>query len=263
MVYFVCYPVGYSCKNIVWYLCPIGCHEVVCCYSSDSYKVVIGSVVAHYAYCLDVRENCKELAQAAFNSAFLDLVTENGVCFLQHLYLILCYLTDYSYTKSWAWERLTPYKLLWYAELFADFSYLIFEEVAKRFYNAVKVDVLRHFHLIVVSFYCGSVALSAFDSVRVDSTLCEKSAVCFFSDLIPEYLIELCSDSLSLFLWICYAFELFKELLLTVYSYKSHIEKSCESFLNKVALVFSHKALIYEHAGELFTHCTADKSCGN
>ena len=190
-------------------------------------------------------------------------VAQNGVCFLQHLYLILCYLTDYSYAKSWAWERLTPYKLLWYAELFADFSYLVFEKVAQWLYNAVKVDVLRHFHLIVVSFYCGSVALSAFDTVRVDSTLCEKAAVCLFSDLIPEYLIELCSDSLSLFLWICYAFELFKELLLTVYSYKSHIEKSCESFLNKVALVFSHKALIYEHAGELFAHCTADKSCGN
>ena len=89
MVYFVCYPVGYPCEDVIWYLCPIGCHKVVCCYGPDSYKVVIGSVVAHYAYCLYVRQNCKELAQAALKSAFLDLVTENGVCFLQYLYLYL------------------------------------------------------------------------------------------------------------------------------------------------------------------------------
>ena len=152
---------------------------------------------------------------------------------------------------------------------FAYFSYLVLKEVAERLNNAVELDILRSLDLIVMSFnysraaLTALVAFTAFDTVGVNSALSEKASVSFLTDFIPEYLIELRADNLAFLLGVGNTPEFFQELLLTVYSYEIHIEKSGEGFLYEIAFVLSHESLIDENAGELFSDCAAEESCRN
>ena len=220
-------------------------------------------MVTHNADSLYIRENCEELLEFAFDAALFNLITEYSVRFLKDLYFFFCYLTNDSYAKSRTREWLSPYEFMRNAELFTDLTDFILEKITERFDNSVKCDILRHLNHVVVCLYSSSaalaagIALAAFDTVRINSALCKESAFCFFTYLVPEYLVEFGTDYLSLLLRISYSLKFFKELLLTVYSYKIHIEKTGKCFLNEVTLVLSHKSLIDKYAGELFADCTA------
>ena len=156
---------------------------------------------------------------------------------------------------------------MWYAKLFADCSYLVLEEVAERLDSACELDIIGHFYHIVVSLDNSSAAVTCLiasarlDTVRVDSSLCEEAVCALLSYLIPENVVELGTDNLTLLLGICNALESRKELVLAVYADKVHIKELSEGLLDEVALVLAHESLIYENAGELLAYCAAEKSC--
>ena len=83
------------------------------------------------------------------------------------------------------------------------------------------------------------------------------------SYLVPENIIELRTYYLSLLLGIGNSPESTEKPVLAVHTDKVHIKKLCKGLLNKVTLVLAHESLIHEHAGELLSHSTAEKSCCN
>ena len=114
-----------------------------------------------------------------------------------------------------------------------------------------------------MSFYLIRVALARFNAVGIDSPLSKESAVGFFSDFIPEHVIELGADDMSLLLGVSDTLELADKLVTAVDADKVHIKKRREGVFYKVSLVLAHKSLVNENTGELSSDSLTEKSRGN
>ena len=94
------------------------------------------------------------------------------------------------------------------------------------------------------------VAAAGLDDIRVDSSLNEIIDSAYFLGFLLENSDELLTYDLALGLRLAHASELAHELLFCIDTNKVYIPVP-ESCLDLVALVFAHKAVIYEDAGEL------------
>ena len=263
MFYFVDDAVGNSAQDFVGDFCPVGCHKIIGCDGTESDEFVICSCVTHNAYGFNTWEDCEELAHFICVTALIHFITKNCIGFLKNTNLFGCNFTDYTHTESRTRERLTPYEVVRKSKLLTYYSYLILEKVFKRFNYTCKVNIFRDTNLVMMCFdFCG-IAFTAFDTVGINCTLCKVTLAVAFTDFVPEHLIKFCADDVALFFGFFNTFKLCKELFLTINADKVHIKKLCKGLLYKVALVFSHKSLINENAGKLFTDCLTEKCCGN
>ena len=168
------------------------------------------------------------------DTALAYLVAENSVCFLKDLYLFLGYLAEDTNSETRTRERLSPYEVVGDTELFADSAYLVLEEVSEGLDSAGELDIIGHFYHVVVGLDDSGAAVTCLiasarlDTVGVDSSLCEEAVCSLLSYLIPENVVELSTDYLTLLLGVGNAFESGEELVLAVYADKVHIKKLCE-----------------------------------
>ena len=218
--------------------------------------MIICPVITHNADCHYIRQNTEELRKIFFIAVLRHFIPKYPVCFLKNFNFISSKLTDNSYAESGTRERLTPYKFFRNSQLFADLANLILEQISKRLYNAEELHIIRNIYPVVMCFYNGGIALTAFNTVRINCALCEKALILLLSDFTPENIEKLSTDNFSFLLRICYSLELCKELFAAVYTNKIHIKKGCKGFFNKITLILTHQALIHKNTGKLLSYCT-------
>ena len=161
---------------------------------------------------------------------------------------------------------MSPDQIMRDSKHFSDLAYFVLEEVAKRLDNAFKLNVIRHFNHIMVSFdncgtsVTGSISFTGFNTVGVNSSLGEEAVCALFTNLVPENIIEFSTDNFTFLFRIAYSLESGEEFIFTIDTDKIHVKEFCKGFFNEIALVLTHKSLIDENAGKLFADCTAKKS---
>ena len=166
--------------------------------------MIVCAVIAHHADCMHIGQHGKELPQLIRNAALFDLISEHGIGILQDLNFLRGDLADDAHAESRTRERLPPDQCVRNPKQLADLSDLIFEQLCKRFDRAGKMDILRHFHHVVMCFddRCRAltclIASAAFNAVGIDRALREEAVSAELAQLAPEYIIELCADDFAL-----------------------------------------------------------------
>lgn len=257
-------PVGDGGQDVVGDAGPVGGHEVVGSDCADCQEVVIGAVVAHDAHGADAGEDAEELGHLALIAVLGHLIPENPVGLLEDFHFLGGDLADDAHAQTGTGEGLPPDQLVGNAQLLAYPADLILEEAAQGLDDVQKLHILGHFDLVVVGFDLIGVALAGLDAVGVDGTLGKEGIVAALAaNLVPEHLIELGSDDFPLLLRVYHAFQALQEMLLAVDPDEMHVKEAGEGLLYKVALIFTHKALVYKDTGQLVPHGPADEACGH
>lgn len=197
-------------QHIVGDARPVCGHEIIGCNCANGDQMIVGTVIAHDADRMHIRQDGEELLELAFQTALLNLITENGIGFLQNTDFLRGNLADDADAETRSRERLPPDQLMRNAELLTDRTDLILEKIGERLNRTGKFDILGHLDHIVMRLDNGGAALSGFialaalDSVGIDRTLCKISVGTGLTDFIPEDIIEFLADDMTLLLRIVY-----------------------------------------------------------
>ena len=87
-----------------------------------------------------------------FFGSFLHFASVDPVGILYDTYFVRGYFSDDTDSKSWTWEWLTEYEIIWKAKLKTCFTNLILEEVAKRLDDFFEIYIIWKPSYIVVRF---------------------------------------------------------------------------------------------------------------
>ena len=100
--------------------------------------------------------------------------------------------------------------------------------------------------------------IQAFDTVGINSSLCQPFGIGNLSGLFVENLDEVPTDNLTLLLWFCHALQVRKELFACIYAY--HIQTQTFVIMHHICeLILTKHTMIHKDTGQLATDCSVQQ----
>ena len=138
------------------------------------------------------------------------------------------------------------------AQLKSAGAHLVLEQLAQRLYQS-EVQILRKSSHIVVGFYHLGCLGSALHDVRVNGSLGQEPDSFQLSGLLLKHAYKFSADNLALLFRVSHSGQLSKETICGVHIYQVCIHLVLEYIYNALGFPFSHKAMVYMDAGQLFS----------
>ena len=231
-------------------------HEIDGIDGADGDDVFVGSLVAHYADGGDGQQDGEGLGDLSVEAGGFDFVDEDFVCGSEDFEPFGRYVSDDSDGEARSGEWMAPDDVFWEAEVFADDSDFVLEQVAERL-DKLEAEFCGQAADVVVELdICGGIAVfrAGFDDVGIEGALGEESGVGYFPGLGFECFDEFVADYFAFLLRVGDAGELFEELLGPVNDAEVHVKVIAECRNDALAFVLSEQAVIDKDTDELVAY---------
>ena len=126
------YAVGDTSEQLIGKMSPVSGHEVNSLNGAECNDILVLSSVALDTYRLYRKEYGKCLADLVIPACLAELLEEDGVCPAEQIAVLLLNLSEYSYSKTGAGERMPEDNFRRKSELQSDLPYFILEELSER-----------------------------------------------------------------------------------------------------------------------------------
>src|SRR5699024_290667 len=178
----------------------------------------------------------------------------DGVGILHDSHLLGRHIADDADGKPRAGEGLAGYQILRQAQFTPRLPDFIFEQVAQRFYDFLKIHIVRQTaHIVVALDRGGLAAQAALHHVGVDGALRQKIYRADLFGFLFKDADKLLPDDLALAFGGFHTGQFAVETLAGVHADKVDIEPAAlaKDLTDLFPLVFAKQAMIHEHTGEL------------
>ncbi len=243
--------------------CPVRGHGILARNSPDSHNIFIGPPVSHDSDAFDRQQNSKRLPEFFIITVFSDFFKQNCIRLSQYRKPFFSNFAKNPDSKPRARKRLSPYQIFMKTDFFAQCAYFVLEQISERFHK-LEFHFFRKSAHIVMRFdhrRRSPECRKRFDNIRIQSSLCQKFRVFYFSGFIFKHIHKHFADDFPFLFRVSDSCQRGQKPVFGIHKADNNIKILFQRLFQLFSLVFTQKSVVHKDTGQIFPHSLVNKHC--